>query len=129
MSQYEIGYKRPPRHTRFIKGRSGNPNGRPKKAALSMLEIFKEELERKITIKEGDQMSKITLERAAIRQLLHKAAKGDTKAFKHFLDLHNSAESLEQLIAVPTLIINPPEGPRPHPPPPIYGEDQLETDE
>ncbi|MES2896053.1 MAG: DUF5681 domain-containing protein [Pseudomonadota bacterium] len=26
----EIGYKRPPRHSRFQKGRSGNPRGRPR---------------------------------------------------------------------------------------------------
>jgi hypothetical protein len=26
---YEVGYGRPPRHTRFELGRSGNPRGRP----------------------------------------------------------------------------------------------------
>jgi hypothetical protein len=26
---YEVGYGRPPRHTRFKPGRSGNPRGRP----------------------------------------------------------------------------------------------------
>ena len=26
-----VGYKLPPKHTRFVKGRSGNPKGRPKK--------------------------------------------------------------------------------------------------
>ena len=25
---YEVGYGKPPRHTRFAKGRSGNPRGR-----------------------------------------------------------------------------------------------------
>ena len=30
---YEVGYGKPPRHTRFVKGRSGNPRGRPRKAA------------------------------------------------------------------------------------------------
>src|SRR6266849_6653289 len=27
---YEVGYGRPPRETQFVKGRSGNKNGRPK---------------------------------------------------------------------------------------------------
>jgi hypothetical protein len=27
-SNYEIGYGKPPKHTQFKKGRSGNPNGR-----------------------------------------------------------------------------------------------------
>ena len=26
---YEVGYGKPPRHTRFTKGQSGNPRGRP----------------------------------------------------------------------------------------------------
>ena len=27
---YKVGYKKPPLHTRFQKGQSGNPRGRPK---------------------------------------------------------------------------------------------------
>ena len=29
-SDYKVGYKKPPLHTRFKKGQSGNPSGRPK---------------------------------------------------------------------------------------------------
>src|ERR1700738_614513 len=29
---YEVGYARPPRHSRFVKGNSGNPRGRPRGA-------------------------------------------------------------------------------------------------
>jgi uncharacterized protein DUF5681 len=29
-SEYEVGYRRPPQHTRFQRGSSGNPNGRPR---------------------------------------------------------------------------------------------------
>lgn len=31
-ASYEVGYGKPPVHTRFKEGQSGNPNGRPKKA-------------------------------------------------------------------------------------------------
>jgi len=29
---YEVGYGKPPHHTRFVKGQSGNPRGRPRGA-------------------------------------------------------------------------------------------------
>ena len=29
-ADYEVGYGKPPKHTRFKKGQSGNPKGRPK---------------------------------------------------------------------------------------------------
>ena len=29
-AEYDVGYRKPPRHSRFPNGRSGNPNGRPK---------------------------------------------------------------------------------------------------
>jgi len=33
---YEVGYGKPPKATRFQKGKSGNPSGRPKKPAQSI---------------------------------------------------------------------------------------------
>ncbi|HLY07588.1 MAG TPA: DUF5681 domain-containing protein [Rhizomicrobium sp.] len=32
-SPYEVGYRKPPEHTRFQKGQSGNPGGKPKRKA------------------------------------------------------------------------------------------------
>ena len=29
-TDYKVGYKKPPLHTRFRKGQSGNPRGRPR---------------------------------------------------------------------------------------------------
>ena len=43
---YEVGYRKPPRHTRFAKGQSGNPRGRPSRAhkaayvAQAMFDLF-----------------------------------------------------------------------------------------
>jgi hypothetical protein len=122
MSQYKVGYKKPPLHSRFVKGKSGNPKGRPKKSILTMMDILHDELSRKITIKDADKISKVSFDVAIMRQLIHKAVKGDMRAVKYLLDMYRSFEGLEELIETPVMIINPPEGPRPYPPPPIYGE-------
>lgn len=41
---YEVGYRKPPESTRFQKGQSGNPNGRPKKTK-GLQEALNEELQ------------------------------------------------------------------------------------
>jgi hypothetical protein len=39
MDEYQVGYGKPPRHTRFKKGRSGNPSGRPRKPEPAPIDI------------------------------------------------------------------------------------------
>ncbi len=76
---YEIGYKRPPRHTRFEKNRSGNPNGRPKGTKNLKTEL-EEELRERIVVREGGKPKKVSKLRAILKGQAAKAAQGDTKA-------------------------------------------------
>src|SRR5215203_1439394 len=78
---YDVGYKKPPAHTRFRKGRSGNPRGRPKGSA-NYLTVLRRVLAQKVTISEGGNTRKIPKLEAAMTQLLNKAALGDTRAFQ-----------------------------------------------
>ena len=89
-SHYEIGYGKPPRHTRFAKGRSGNPNGRPKRVDFARLvhRAFNE----KVAIKENGERRIITKQLAALMQLANKAASGDTRAICEMLKLHVALE-------------------------------------
>jgi hypothetical protein len=83
---YEVGYKKPPRHTRFRQGRSGNPNGRPKQAR-NLLADLHEELQQRITVHEGGIKRRISRQRAVVKRLLDKALKGELGAVAKLLDL------------------------------------------
>ena len=49
---YEVGYKKPPAHTRFKKGPSGNHRARPK-ASKDLAALLTEILDEKVTIMEN----------------------------------------------------------------------------
>lgn len=84
MSDYDIGYGKPPKGTRFKKGRSGNPKGRPK-GRKNFATILVEELSEKLTIKEAGKARKVTKLEAVTKQLVTKAINGDPRALAELL--------------------------------------------
>ena len=76
---YSVGYGRPPTHSRFQPGQSGNPAGR-RKGHPSVGEIFMKEAARLIKVKRGDNVETITKYEAVIRRLLQSAIEGDIPA-------------------------------------------------
>jgi hypothetical protein len=74
-----VGYKRPPKQTRFKPGQSGNPKGRPKYSRNLKTE-FLEELSELILVREGDRTRKISKQRAFVKALVNGAIKGDMRA-------------------------------------------------
>ncbi len=83
---YEVGYGKPPKHTRFNKGQSGNPRGRPKDTKNLKTDL-QEELNEKITIREGADERRISKQRALVKSLTAKAIKGDTRAANVLLNM------------------------------------------
>jgi len=76
-ADYEVGYKKPPVHTRWKKGECPNPSGRRKRRAEmpDFAEIAAKELTATVRVNgRGESISKF---QAAFRQLLNGAAKGD----------------------------------------------------
>jgi hypothetical protein len=97
---YEVGYGKTPLHTRFPKGVSGNPSGRPKGVRNFQTEL-REELGTKITIQETGKRKRITKRRAVAKQITTKAANGDLKAIPLLLSQSQDLISeREQLAAV-----------------------------
>jgi len=77
---FPVGYRKPPHHTRFKPGQSGNPSGRPKKKASTFAESIARELDTLITANDGAKSKRITKLRAIAMQQTNKAIKGDSKA-------------------------------------------------
>ncbi|MGH7071958.1 MAG: DUF5681 domain-containing protein [Acetobacteraceae bacterium] len=76
---YEVGYGRPPRHTRFAKGTSGNPKGRPKDAR-NLATLLGEVLAERFAVTENGKRRTITKREAIITELVNKSAAADLKA-------------------------------------------------
>jgi len=76
---YPVGYKKPPQHTRFQPGQSGNAKGRPKKT-MAVTEIVSRQLRRIVTVNDGHQTRKVPLMDAIIMMHISKAAKGDHRS-------------------------------------------------
>ena len=73
-----VGFGRPPKHTQYKPGTSGNPHGRPKKRA-SLQDIVTEVLFEKMEVRIGERMCKMTSVGALIRTAMNRALKGDYK--------------------------------------------------
>lgn len=80
----ETGYGKPPRHTRFQKGHSGNPKGRPRGAKNSAT-ILTEALHEPVIISENGRRKKVTKQQAIIKQIVNKAASGDHRSIQLLL--------------------------------------------
>ena len=87
----EVGYCNPPERTRFKRGRSGNPLGRPK-GTLNMATVLERTLREKLVIEEDGKRKVVSRLEAAIRQLTSKAASGELKALQLLSALVRSAE-------------------------------------
>lgn len=72
----KVGYKKPPKHTQFKKGRSGNPRGRPKKKEDEIMTLLKKILNEKIPVTIHGEKVEISQYEALMRSILSQATKG-----------------------------------------------------
>jgi uncharacterized protein DUF5681 len=95
-SDYQVGYGKPPQHTRFRKGQSGNPKGRPK-GVTSLAQIATRIFNERVVIRENGERRSITKLEAALKQLANKAASGHDQAVREVLRLQAGIEAAATL--------------------------------
>jgi hypothetical protein len=92
---YDVGYGKPPVHTRFQKGRSGNPRGssRKNRAIERANEVILEEAYRPVAIREGEKVQRIPALAAVFRSQMAIALKGNGPAQRAALKLVKEIEA------------------------------------
>jgi hypothetical protein len=87
--EYAANYRKPPEHTRFKKGQSGNPRGRTPKNLPALLAAA---LNEKVTVTENGKRRQITKREAVIAQLVNKSAAAELRATKMLIDMLRDVE-------------------------------------
>jgi hypothetical protein len=89
---YVVGYGKPPLHTRFQKGQSGNPTGRPR-GKKNVSTLLSAALDAAIMVVENGRRKKISKREAIITQLVNKSASADLKATQIVLAMLQDVEA------------------------------------
>jgi len=92
---YEVGYGKPPRHSQFRPGQSGNPAGRPP-GRKNLATIARSALHEEITVVENGKSKRMTKAEAAIVQMVNGALKGDLRAAKETIALVRYVDQFEE---------------------------------
>ena len=88
-----VGYKHPPIKSRWRKGQTGNPHGRPKKDE-SFRGIAERELKKEVSLKENGHIRRVSLKVAIVKRCLADAAQGRIRNLEFILKVLNQSSSV-----------------------------------
>ena len=87
-TDYDVGYGRPPRETRFQKGVSGNPRGKRAKARKhTFTKLIASILAETVDVPIDGMTVTLSMMEVIVQRLGEKAAKGSKRALRKLLDL------------------------------------------
>jgi hypothetical protein len=92
--KYEIGYGRPPAHTRFKKGESGNPSGK-RKGARSLRKELEKFFGTPIAVTDSGKRKQLLPEVILMKKLFSLAAAGDVAAMRAFFTIRKQFGDLD----------------------------------
>ncbi|TIP29595.1 MAG: hypothetical protein E5X67_06010 [Mesorhizobium sp.] len=94
-ADYPIGYGKPPAETRFRKGMSGNPKGRPK-GKKNMNTIIRDTLFGPIQIQQHGKTTTVTAFEAILLKMRNNALSGDFRSAVQALQLASRSIDLDE---------------------------------
>jgi hypothetical protein len=103
----QVGYRRPPAATRFAKGRSGNPKGRPRGKAKAL--PYESVLGQIVTVTEGGQTKRFTAAEAFLLKLMQDSLAGDAAAARDMLtslEANKSANPAPEVDAITEIVFS-----------------------
>ena len=92
---YDVGHGKPPRHTRFQPGRSGNPGGR-KKECLNNKTVLERVLNSEIVLSDRGKPRKTTIREALFLRCVQSGLAGNQRSIEYALDKGEYLDSLSE---------------------------------
>jgi len=85
---YAVGYRKPPQHSRFRPGQSGNPAGRSK-GVRNLATDVRRTLKAPVKVHAGGRSRQMSTQAGMLMVLREKALKGDARAIDRLVELAN----------------------------------------
>ena len=98
---YEVGYGKPPIHTRFKEGNPGPPKGSKKKRSISLSEIISEAMTRRRKVRRGERIVSMRVAEIFVERLIAMATTGSPTDMAKVLTM--IAKHAPHLLAAPEL--------------------------
>jgi hypothetical protein len=99
-----VGYGKPPQHSRFKKGQSGNPGGKRKPVPASAGSALAQALARRVTVAGDDGDARMSQLEAVMDEMVRKARAGDARCIKLVVDglrdLQSRADAQQEFVVL-----------------------------
>jgi hypothetical protein len=99
-----VGYRQPPKHSRFPPGQSGNPRGRPQ-GVKSLADIVRKIVGQKVTVTENGRARRVPRLEAILLRAASEASRGDGRSLRLLLQLTERYGESAQIEAVRETIV------------------------